>query len=66
MTNNNELQNAKEVIDDLNRKVYYAEIEAKEHLERELASAREYDTCINVDMIHDLHIREENISVHMF
>ncbi|GJS96379.1 hypothetical protein Tco_0803347 [Tanacetum coccineum] len=49
MTNNNELQNAKEVIDDLNRKVYYAEIEAKEHLERELASAREYDTCINVN-----------------
>ncbi|GKD28413.1 hypothetical protein Tco_1239191 [Tanacetum coccineum] len=64
MTNNNELQKAKEVIDDLNRKVvslrstidaknvellnlqtafgqYYAEIEAKEHLERELASARE-------------------------
>ncbi|GJU88330.1 hypothetical protein Tco_1300753 [Tanacetum coccineum] len=64
MTNNNELQKAKEVIDDLNKKVtslrstvdaknvellnlqtalgqYYAEIEAKEHLERELASARE-------------------------
>nr|GEX39281.1 hypothetical protein [Tanacetum cinerariifolium] len=64
MTNNNELQKAKEVIDDLNKEVaslrsivdaknvellnlqtalgqYYAEIEAKEHLERELASARE-------------------------
>ncbi|PWA76846.1 golgin candidate 4 [Artemisia annua] len=64
MTNSNELQKAKEVIDDLNKKVaslrstvdaknvellnlqtalgqYFAEIEAKGHLERELASARE-------------------------
>ncbi|XP_024996164.1 golgin candidate 4 isoform X3 [Cynara cardunculus var. scolymus] len=64
MTNNNELQKSKEIIDDLSKKVaslrslvdaknvellnlqtalgqYYAEIEAKEHLERELASARE-------------------------
>ncbi|XP_021969284.1 golgin candidate 4 isoform X2 [Helianthus annuus] len=64
LTNNTELQKAKETIDDLNKKVaslrstvdvknvellnlqtalgqYYAEIEAKEHLERELASARE-------------------------
>ncbi|TYI50738.1 hypothetical protein E1A91_D12G123600v1 [Gossypium mustelinum] len=64
MTNNNELQKSKEIIDDLNKKLancmrtidaknvellnlqtalgqYYAEIEAKEHLERDLALARE-------------------------
>ncbi|MBA0805170.1 hypothetical protein Gohar_004710 [Gossypium harknessii] len=64
MTNNNELQKSKEIIDDLNKKLancmrtidaknvellnlqtalgqYYAEIEAKEHLERNLALARE-------------------------
>lgn len=64
MTNSNELQKSREIIDDLSKKVaslrssvdaknvellnlqtalgqYYAEIEAKEHLERELASARE-------------------------
>ncbi|TYG40869.1 hypothetical protein ES288_D12G128500v1 [Gossypium darwinii] len=64
MTNNNELQKSKEIVDDLNKKLancmrtidaknvellnlqtalgqYYAEIEAKEHLERDLALARE-------------------------
>ncbi|OMP06255.1 putative Structural maintenance of chromosome 1 protein [Corchorus capsularis] len=64
MTNNNEIQKSKEIIDDLNKKLanciktidvknvellnlqtalgqYYAEIEAKEHLERDLALAKE-------------------------
>ncbi|TKY64002.1 Golgin candidate 3 [Spatholobus suberectus] len=47
MANNSEILKSRETITDLNKKLtnslgqYYAEIEAKEHLERELAHARE-------------------------
>ncbi|KAI9182675.1 hypothetical protein LWI28_027730 [Acer negundo] len=43
MLNSNEIQKSKEIIDDLNKSLqtYFAEIEAKGHLERELALARE-------------------------
>ncbi|KAM7508610.1 hypothetical protein LguiA_019063 [Lonicera macranthoides] len=70
LTNNNELQKSKEIIDDLNKRLrsltniidaknvellnlqtalgqYYAEIEAKEHLEGDLALAREESARLN-------------------
>ncbi|KAG8475112.1 hypothetical protein CXB51_032017 [Gossypium anomalum] len=87
MTNNNELQKSKEVIDDLNKKLancmrtidaknvellnlqtalgqYYAEIEAKEHLERDLALAREESSRLSgllkdVDQQAELSKREK-------
>ncbi|MBA0656046.1 hypothetical protein Goklo_008445, partial [Gossypium klotzschianum] len=81
MTNNNELQKSKEIIDDLNKKLancmrtidaknvellnlqtalgqYYAEIEAKEHLERDLALAREESSRLS-GLLKDADQQEE-------